>query len=127
RGLGRHVRPLGEGARTSLRLRTTMTVEGTFGRRSRCHLLGATPHIAILMRRALSSAWLEHLPYKQGVGGSSPSAPMRGMKAPPGFSDPGGAFAVAIPASILPAFHAARSGQKLSAWSRCWSVHQRSP
>ena len=24
---------------------------------------------------ALSSAWLEHLPYKQGVGGSSPSAP----------------------------------------------------
>ena len=25
--------------------------------------------------RALSSAWLEHLPYKQGVGGSSPSAP----------------------------------------------------
>src|SRR5690606_10599378 len=77
--------------------------------------------------RALSSAWLEHLPYKQGVGGSSPSAPMRGMKAPPGFSDPGGAFAVAIPASILPAFHAARSGQKLSAWSRCWSVHQRSP
>jgi hypothetical protein len=39
-------------------------------------MLGATRHIAILMRRALSSAWLEHLPYKQGVGGSSPSAPM---------------------------------------------------
>ena len=26
--------------------------------------------------RALSSAGLEHLPYKQGVGGSNPSAPM---------------------------------------------------
>ena len=31
----------------------------------------------MLVKRALSSAGLEHLPYKQRVGGSNPSAPTK--------------------------------------------------
>ena len=38
--------------------------------------LTKTPYLCIAFReRALSSAGLEHLPYKQRVGGSNPSAP----------------------------------------------------
>ena len=35
---------------------------------------------AILTKRELSSAGLEHLPYKQRVGGSNPSAPTKSSR-----------------------------------------------
>ena len=41
-------------------------------RRKDSHNNDLEPHVPL---RALSSAGLEHLPYKQGVGGSNPSAP----------------------------------------------------
>ncbi len=51
------------------------------GARTERHVAGRIPacgcaDYVTLRAGALSSAWLEHLPYKQGVGGSSPSAPM---------------------------------------------------
>ena len=39
--------------------------------------VGSALYLGLPINRAHSSVGLEHLPYKQGVGGSNPSAPTR--------------------------------------------------
>lgn len=57
------------------------SVKPTIAKHFFCKLFGQTqkkPYLCIAFRnkaRAFSSAGLEHLPYKQRVGGSNPSAP----------------------------------------------------